>query len=132
MARFLWFTVYYYYYYLFVSLFVTSSVKCRCLLQAVADVKSAGVDVELAIQDVRQRYEMLQRYKLPVSNDELKQLRSFKKLWNQLRERAHYTNWKLITVKSKFTSLAQLEISDFADEIRKLSNYVIYLLNTWL
>ena len=89
-------------------------------MQAVADVKSAGVDVELAIQDVRQRYEMLLRYKQPVSADELKQLRSLKKQWSLICEKAHFTNFKLITVKSKFTSLARFEISDFADHIRKL------------
>ena len=90
----------------------------------------AGVDVELAIQDVRQRYEMLLRYKLHVPGDELKQLKSLDKLWTETRERSHYTAFKLVAVKSKFTSLAQLEISDFADQIRKLSNqttdFVLY------
>ena len=93
-------------------------------MQAVADVKCAGVDVSLAIQDVRQRYEMMMRYKQPVSADELRQMRALKKLWNAVRQKAHYTNFKLVTVKSKFTSLAQLEISDFADEIRKLSDMI--------
>jgi len=94
-------------------------------MQAVADVRSAGVDVELAIQDVRQRYELLQRYKQPVLADELKQLRNLKKKWSLVCDKAHYTNFKLITVKSKFTSLALVEISDFADQIRKLC----YLVN---
>jgi len=90
-------------------------------LQAVADVKCAGVDMSLAIQDVRQRYEMLTTYKQPVSSDELKQMRALKKLWNAVRQKAHYTNFRLVTVKSKFTSQAQLEISAFAEEIRKVA-----------
>jgi len=85
-------------------------------------VRSAGVEVELAIQDVRQRYELMLKYKQPVPEDELKQLRNLKKFWNQVCEKAHYTSFKLITVKSKFTSIAKLEISDFADQIRKLSS----------
>jgi len=88
-------------------------------------VKCAGVDVSLAIHDVRQRYEMLTRYNQPVSSDEMKQVRALKKLWNAVRQKAHYTNFKLVTVKSKFTSLAQLEISDFADRIHKLSDVLV-------
>jgi len=89
--------------------------------QTVSDIKSAGVDVELAIQDVRQRYEMLARYRQPVTSEETKQIRNLKKQWQLIKDKAHYTNFKLIAVKSKFTSLAQLEISDFADLIRKAS-----------
>jgi len=89
--------------------------------QAVADVKSAGVDVSLEIQDVRQRYELLVRYKHRVSPNELRQLRGLDRLWSSVREKSHYTNFKLVTVKSKFTSLAQLEIKEFAEQIRKVS-----------
>ena len=85
-------------------------------------MKSAGVEVELAILDVRQRYDLLASYDVPVSKDETKQLRQLDRLWDKVRRRAHFTNFKLITVKSKFTSLAQLEIDGFADEIRKLSS----------
>ena len=100
-------------------------------MQAVADVRNAGVDVELAIQDVRQRYELLQRYKQPVSADELRQLRSLKKQWNLICDKAHYTSFKLISVKSKFTSVARVEISDFADQIRKLCNLVNTQWHLW-
>jgi len=90
-------------------------------LQTVSDVKTAGVDVELAIQDVRQRYEMLIRYKQPVPFEEQRQLRKLSKMWELVKNKAHYTSFKLVSIKSKFTSLALLEISDFADHIRKLS-----------
>ena len=89
-------------------------------VQAVSDVKCAGVDVSLAIQDVRQRYETLTSYKQPVTADELRQVRALPALWDAVRHKAHYTSFTLVTVKSKFTSLAQLEISGFADEIRQL------------
>jgi len=92
------------------------------MLQCVADVKTAGMDVELAIHDVRQRYEMLIRYNQPVPAIELRQLRGLWKLWDRVKEKAHFTNFKLITIKSQFTSLALLEISDFADQIRKVSS----------
>jgi len=90
-------------------------------LQTVSDVKTAGVDVELAIQDVRQRYEMLIRYKQTVPSEEMRQLKKLSKTWEFVKNKAHYTNFKLISIKSKFTSLALFEISDFADHIRKLS-----------
>jgi len=60
------------------------------------------------------------RYQQPVANDQLKQMRGLNKLWDAVRRQAHYSSFKLVAVKSKFTSLAQLEISDFAAEIHKL------------
>jgi len=87
----------------------------------VADVRTAGVDVELGIQDARQRYEMLLRYNQPVPANELQQMRKLKRCWEQVQEEAHYTSFKLISIKSKFTSLALLEISDFADQIRRVT-----------
>lgn len=77
-----------------------------------------SASVEVKIRDINEYYHLMETYKLDISAEDLQQAINLQQTWNDIVEKARYTNAKLVSVKKRFTETTKQMINSFREEMR--------------
>jgi dynein heavy chain len=92
--------------------------KCDELRQVIADINDMSVDAEYDVNDVQELYSLMEVYQLNIPTDEYDVVSTIRLLWEDLLDKAKFTNLQLVSVRKSFIEETKNLITEFAEEMR--------------
>ncbi|XP_035496799.2 dynein axonemal heavy chain 10-like [Scophthalmus maximus] len=89
----------------------------KSVLGTISDIKYMSLDVEMRVNDIKERYRTLAMYKMEVGEDELELVASIDQMWSDLFTESIQVDRSLTNVKKSFTEITEEKIEEFKEEL---------------
>ena len=84
-----------------------------------------SMDMEVKYRDIRQRYEILGKYLVDNSTEEINAAMSLESLWKNIVLQSKIKDVRLIEIKEKFSKVTTAQAQSFGDKINELNHQFI-------
>ncbi|KAF3695797.1 Dynein heavy chain 10, axonemal Axonemal beta dynein heavy chain 10 Ciliary dynein heavy chain 10 [Channa argus] len=89
----------------------------KSVLGTISDIKDMSLDVEIRINDIKERYRTLAMYKVEVGEDELEVVAKIDQIWSDLFAESRQVDRGLTDVKKSFTQITKEKSEEFKQEL---------------
>ncbi|KAK2902109.1 hypothetical protein Q8A73_011855 [Channa argus] len=89
----------------------------KSVLGTISDIKDMFLDVEIRINDIKERYRTLAMYKVEVGEDELEVVAKIDQIWSDLFAESRQVDRGLTDVKKSFTQITKEKSEEFKQEL---------------
>lgn len=86
------------------------------VLATVIEIRTISMEMELAFNDVVERFRALRVYGLEVNPDDAKAVEGIRQRWQDLLFASRSRDRALLRVKERFTQVTQSDVSSFAEQ----------------
>ena len=87
------------------------------VLNVLASIKEAGMEVELKLKNILDAYDLLRDYNIPFEEDDFLYAENIPQKWKSLLEEASQVEQLLAPVKENFKETTRSEVNKFHDEV---------------
>jgi dynein heavy chain len=94
--------------------------KLKSILSLIGQILAVSMDMELRIQDVRERYRTLTLYNCECAQQELDDVAALGGEWSALKDEALTKDRRMIKVKERFAEVTSGQVEKFASDCRDL------------
>jgi dynein heavy chain len=96
--------------------------KLKFILSVISQILSVSMDMEIRMQDVRERYRTLQLYDCDKGCDkEIEDANALQDQWRALKDDALTRDRRMLKVKERFAAVTTEQVKTFADECAELA-----------
>eukprot|EP00927_Polykrikos_kofoidii_P034569 TRINITY_DN29308_c0_g1_i1.p1 TRINITY_DN29308_c0_g1~~TRINITY_DN29308_c0_g1_i1.p1 ORF type:complete len:3708 (-),score=892.28 TRINITY_DN29308_c0_g1_i1:94-10965(-) len=94
--------------------------KLKFILSVIGQILSVSMDMEIRMQDVRERYRTLTLYKCACDEQELNDAEALPDQWQSLKDEARTKDRRMEKVKEQFAHVTQEQVMAFLEETKEL------------
>ncbi|CAK8985449.1 unnamed protein product [Durusdinium trenchii] len=94
--------------------------KLKFILSIISKILSVSMDMELRMQDVRERYRTLELYNCQYELQEYEDAKALNEMWRLLKDEALTKDRRMVRVKEHFSQVTQEQVKDFSMECKEL------------
>ncbi|ELU10552.1 hypothetical protein CAPTEDRAFT_221643 [Capitella teleta] len=92
--------------------------ELKFILRIISEIKEISLQVEIRIQDLQERYRVLDMYSLVATEAEKDLVQSLPEKWEELVLKSKNVDASLVVVKRKFTEITLQQIKIFGEELK--------------
>ena len=94
----------------------------KFVLNTIKNISDMSLDVEVKYRNIRQRYEILGKYSVDNSTEEMNAAMSLESLWKNTLLQSKIKDLRLIEIKEKFSKVTTAQAQSFGDKINELNH----------
>lgn len=94
--------------------------KLKFILSIISKILAVSMDMELRMQDVRERYRTLELYNCQYDVQEYEDAKALTEMWRLLKDEALTKDRRMVRVKEHFSQVTQEQVKDFSTECKEL------------
>ncbi|CAJ1332260.1 unnamed protein product [Effrenium voratum] len=94
--------------------------KLKFILSVISKILAVSMDMELRMQDVRERYRTLELYNCHFELQEYEDAKALSEMWRLLKDEALTKDRRMVRVKEHFSQVTQEQVGDFSTECKEL------------